>query len=223
MQSGKLRLAHGWTLDRDPVTSRVLVCAFLRPAVKAVPSTMARRLGFCRCTLLAEAKPGVASRWTTTDSGLEVSLATAGVEAHDVAMELLLCLGQALWERLSEAELRAYWLLLREEISKGVEGEIDEQALEEKRSLFASRANAASAGRLMRYGRASFAGTAAEYVHSLWHDVTVRAGPDYLPAPELRRRLELLAGWFPPDRGYRLFPSSHSACPGSFPASPQLQ
>ncbi len=140
---------------------------------------------------------------------------TAGAEEHDVAMELLLCLGQALWERLSEAELRAYWLLLREEISKGVEGEIDEQALEEKRSLFASRANANSAGRLTRYGRASFAGTAAEYVHSLWHDVTVRAGPDYLPAPQLRRRLELLASWFPPDRGYRLFPCSRGARPGS--------
>jgi hypothetical protein len=88
-------------------------------------------------------------------------------------------------------------------------------ALEEKRSLFANRANANSAGRLKRYGRASFAGTAAEYVHSLWHDVTVRAGPDYLPPPQLRRRLELLAGWFPPDRGYRLFPSSHRARPGS--------
>jgi len=211
MQSAKLRLAHGWTLDSGPDTSPALVRAFLRPAVKAVPSTMARRLGFCRCTLPAEAQPGVASRWTMTDSGLEVSLATAGVEEHDVAMELLLCLGQALWERLSEAELGVYWLLLGEEIGQGVEGEIDEQALEEKRSVFASRAHAASAGRLLRYGRASFAGTAAEYVHSLWHDVTVRAGPDYLPAPQLRRRLELLAGWFPPDRGYRLFPSSRGA------------
>lgn len=220
MQSGQLRLAHGWTLNPGSGASRALVCEFIRPAVKAVPSTMARRLGFCRSTLLAEAKPGVASRWTITDSGLEVSLATAGVEAHDVAMELLLCLGQALWERLSEAELCAYWLLLREEIGKGVEGEIDEQALEEKRSLFASRANAESAARLMRYGRASFAGTAAEYVHSLWHDVTVRTGPDYLPAPQLRRRLELLAGWFPPDRGYRLFPSPHRACPGSAAATP---
>jgi hypothetical protein len=172
---------------------------------------MARRLGFCRSTLLAEAKPGVASRWTITDGGLEVSLATAGGEAHDVAMELLLCLGQVLWDKLQEAEIRAYWLLLREEIGDGVEGEIDEQALEAKRSLLASRAHANSAAQLLRYGRASFAGTAAEYVHSLWHDVTVRAGPDYLPAPELRRRLELLADWFPPDRGYRLFPSSQSA------------
>jgi len=32
---------------------------------------------------------------------------TAGTEEHDVAMELLLCLGQGLWERLADGELRA--------------------------------------------------------------------------------------------------------------------
>jgi hypothetical protein len=98
-------------------------------------------------------------------------------------MELLLCLGQALWERLSETELRAYWMLLFDEISMGVEGEIDEQAFEGKRSLFKTRSHANSAERLTRYGRASFAGTAAEYVHCLWHEVTVRTGPDHLPVP----------------------------------------
>jgi hypothetical protein len=50
-----------------------------------------------------------------TSGGLEVSVTTAGLEEHDVAMELLLCLGQGLWERLSDAELRAYWMLLNDE------------------------------------------------------------------------------------------------------------
>jgi hypothetical protein len=179
---------------------------FIRPAVRAVPSSMARRLGSCRISLPAEAKAGVASQWTLTDGGLEVSVASTGFEEHDVAMELLLCLGQALWERLSEVELRAYWALLYGEIGAGIEGEIDERALEEKRSLFKSRSHANSAWRLERYGLSSFAGTAAEYVHSLWHEVTVRTGPEYLPALPLRRRLELMARWFPPDRGHRLFP-----------------
>jgi hypothetical protein len=34
-------------------------------------------------------------------------------------MELLVCLGQALWDRLSAAELRAYWTILRVEINSG--------------------------------------------------------------------------------------------------------
>ena len=203
-----LRLAHGWTLIRGPSLSATLVREFIRPAVRAVPSSMARRLGSCRLSLPAEVAPGVASRWSMTDGGLEVSVTTAGVEEHDVAMELLLCLGQGLWERLSDGELRAYWMLLCDEISMGIEGEVDEQALVEKRFLFKSRSNANNGKRLAGYGRASFAGTVAEYVHCLWHEVTVRTGPDYLPVEPLRRRLELIARWFPPNWGYRLFPAA---------------
>jgi hypothetical protein len=58
-----------------------------------------------------------------------VSVTTKEFEEHDIAMELLVCLGQALWERLSVAELSAYWTILRDEINSGIEGEIDEQAL----------------------------------------------------------------------------------------------
>jgi hypothetical protein len=202
------RLAHGWELIRGPGLSDALVREFIRPAVRAVPSSLARRLGCCRISLPMEVAAGVASRWTMTDGGLEISVTTQGTEEHDIAMELLLCLGQALWEKLSGAELRAYWILLSEETGAGIEGEIDEQALDEKRSLLKSRSHAASLRRLARYGRASFAGSAAEYVHCLWHEVTVRTGPDYLPAARLRRRLELLARWFAPDRGYRLFPAA---------------
>jgi len=88
---------------------------FIRPPVRALPCSMARRLGPCRISLPAEVASGVASRWTMTSGGLEVSVTTAGLEEHDVAMELLLCLGQGLWERLSDAELRAYWMLLNDE------------------------------------------------------------------------------------------------------------
>lgn len=217
MQSRPLRLAHGWTLSRDSGISDSLVSEFIRPAVRVVPSSMARRLGPCRILLLAEAEAGVTSRWTRTTSGLEVSVTTGQFEEHDIAMELLVCLGQALWERLSVAELRAYWTSLRDEINSGIEGEIEEQALDEKRSLFESRSHANSVRRLETYGCASFAGTAAEYVHSLWHDVSVRSGANYLPAGPLRRRLQLIASWFPPDRGHRLFPPArrHTGPPPS--------
>jgi hypothetical protein len=197
--------------SRGSGTSDALMREFVRPAVRAMPSSMAQRLGSCRISFLAEAEAGVTSRWTTTSRGVEASVATGGFEEHDVAMELLLCLGQVLWERLSDAELREYWMLLWDEINVGIEGEIDEQALEEKRSLFESRSHASSAGCLARYSRASFAGTAAEYVHCLWHDVTVRSGPDYLPTKPLQGRLKLMARWFPPDRGHHLFPSSAHA------------
>ena len=205
MRSGRLSLAHEWKLIRSPQVTEALIRDFVRPAVRAVPRSLALRLGPCRIALLAEMEGDAASGWIMADDGLEVSVATAGMEQHDVAMELLVCLGQAAWERLTDRELRAYWTLLREEIDAGVEGEIDEQAMEEKRTLLEGSLPAASRRRLARYGCASFAGTAAEYVHCLWHEVTVRMGPDYLPAQVLRRRLELLAEWFPPNPGQRLF------------------
>jgi hypothetical protein len=206
MQARPLRLAHKWLLIRDSGVSESLVRGFIRPAVCAVPSSMARRLGACRVALLAQREADVTSRWTTTNGSLEVSLTTGEFEEHDIAMELLVCLGQALWGRLSVAELSAYWTILRDEIDSGIEGEIDEQALDEKRFLFESRAHANSARHLESYGSSSFAGTAAEYVHCLWHDVSIRSGAEYLPAEALRRRLELITRWFPPDRGHRLFP-----------------
>ncbi len=205
MRPGLMRLAHGWTLISSPGTSRTLVRDFIRPSARAVPSSVARRLGICRVLIPGETKPDETSRWLWTEAAMEVSGAAAGIDEHDVALELLLCLGQALWEKLSDAERRPYWNLLDEEIRAGVEGEIDEQALEAKRHLFKGRAQASNAVALRRYGRASFAGTTAEYVHCLWHEVTVRSGRDYLPSSALRRRLEFMARRFPPDRGYRLF------------------
>jgi len=199
------RLAHGWTLACEPPVPQSLAREYIRPAVRAVPSSMARRIGPCRIALAAGEGSDIASRWTARAGALEVWVATADVEPHDAAMELLTCLGQALWEKLTEEELRLYWALLNEEIGLGIDAEIDEESLERKRSLLKSLTCARSMRRLMEYGRASFAATAAEYVHCLWHDVTVRSGPGCLPVPQLRRRLELLARWFPPDRGYRLF------------------
>jgi len=196
------RLAHGWQLTDPAEVPGGMVREFIRPAVRAVPSSMALRLGSCRISLVSPADSTVTSRWTETDAGLEVFVTTSDLEDHDIAMELLVCLGQALWGRLTTDELRAYWTILERETSEGITGEIDEQALEEKRASTGRRQS------LERYGFASFAGTAAEYIHCLWHDVTIRTGPDHLPAPQLRRRLDLLARWFPPDRGHRLFPAT---------------
>jgi len=146
------------------------------------------------------------SRWTQTNDALEIEVASEEIEGHDLALEILLCLGQALWESASAEAREVYLRLLAAEIEAGVAGEIDEESLSEKRALFANRASARSRIRLLYYARASFASTVAEYIHSLWHDVTVRTGEEHLPAQWLRRRLEFLARWFPPDRGHRLFP-----------------
>jgi len=198
-------LAHGWRLDRRPGSPEEIVREFLRPAVRAVPRSLAARLLPCRIAL-APKLGDASSQWVETAEAIEITVAFEGEQPHDVALEFLTCVGQALWEVAEPAEQRAYLRLLKDELDANVTGEIDEDALREKRLLLSSRVLAASNRQLAKYARVSFAGSAAEYVHCLWHDVTVREGPEHLPPDALRRRLELFARWFPPNRGYRLFP-----------------
>src|SRR6266478_5441742 len=171
----------------------------IREAMSSVPAALARRLGAVQFELRASEEE-VASRWRWGETGVEVEVNLNETSPHDCALELLTCLGQALWNSASAEERRAWLELLREEIEAEVEGEIDEGALREKRAMLSSRVLAASPRRMERYAEASFAGTLAEYVHTLWHEVTVQAGPDYLPLLWLRRRFELFSRWFPAAR-----------------------
>lgn len=206
VRTGSYRLAHGWRLEDRAGVEPDVVRKFLRPAVRAVPASLAARLGPCRIVAQALLEgEELRSQWTLARGGLEIVLATAGVEPHELALELLLCVGQALWEAAPQD--RPGWLrLLDEELSAGVAGEIDEEVFEFKRALLSTPAAARSLRRTERYAAAAFAATVAEYVHALWHDVTVREGPEHLPPAALRRRLEYLAQRYPPNRGYRLFP-----------------
>jgi hypothetical protein len=77
MENTGLRLAHGWKLDAGRVAPPPLIHEFIRPAVRAVPSRMAHQLGLCRVLLVSSlGGSDLASQWTATDRGAEVSLAT---------------------------------------------------------------------------------------------------------------------------------------------------
>src|SRR5262245_20371525 len=95
-----LPLPHGWRLMAKPPLSLEIVRDFIRPAIRAVPRSMARRLPPCIFLLVASLeKEDIASQWTHIEDALEITVSTEGVDPHDVAFELLLCLGQVLWEK----------------------------------------------------------------------------------------------------------------------------
>jgi hypothetical protein len=165
---------------------------------------VAARIGECKLRVSGNLEPrDLTSQWTETRRGIEVEVSLRDAGPHEVALEFLYCLGQALWESAPDDERTGWLRLLLDEFATGVPGEIDVDSFDEKRRLMAAPGDFEQ---LERYTGASFAATAAEYVHAMWHDVTVRSGPEHLPAAALRRRLEWFAARLPPDPEQELFP-----------------
>ena len=99
---GPRRLGHGWELCAVRAISATLISRFIRPAVRAIPPAMAQQLGFCRVSVVDDlGGPTVVSRWTASGRELEIEIATAVRKGHDVALDLLLCVGQALWTKVT--------------------------------------------------------------------------------------------------------------------------
>jgi hypothetical protein len=214
-------LAHGWEFHAAVTLTPAEERAMVREPAQAVPATIAARLGKLRVLVV----PFVACResgdavcfskpegethsavWVETSERICLVLPCRELDPHDTGFEFLASLGELLWPRLTPAEVDEYSRLLEEELRTKVPGEIDEDAYAAKQALLTGRArHQRNREKLERYGNISFVGTVAEYMHGLWHDVQIRVGPEHLPLPQLRRRLNLLAALFPPNPGYSVF------------------
>jgi len=214
-------LAHGWELHAAVPLTPAEERTILREPAQAVPATIAERLGklrvlavpFVACReagdVVCFSKPQTETHtavWLEIGEVIHLLLACRELNPHDTGFEFLASISELLWPRLSNEEVQHYIHLLEEELSTGVSGEIDEEAYAAKQALHTRRARHARSGeKFERYRNLSFVGTVAEDMHGLWHDVQVRVGPEHLPVPQLRRRMNLLADLFPPNPGYSLF------------------
>ena len=213
-------LAHDWemhaTYPLTPVEERTIV----REPAQAIPAAVAKRLGKMRILVVpylacsesgdsvSFVKPGGETHtavWQETSERISLVLAGRELTPHDVGFEFLASIAELLRARLSPTEMARYGQLLDQELQRGVPGEIDEDSLAAKQRLLTYQTWRRRRAQFDRYCEASFASTLAEYMHGLWHDVQIRVGPEHLPLPALRRRLDLLAEMFPPNPGYRVF------------------
>jgi hypothetical protein len=213
-------LAHGWQLHAavslTPAEERTIV----REPSQAVPGSIGERLGSLRVLIvpyiacfdtgdvIAFTKPKGETHsavWLEGPERIHLLLPCRELDAHDTGFEFLASIAELLRPRLRPEEVGRYTALLEEELRVSVEGEIDEEALGAKRRLLGSRLRRRNPELFDRYRDVSLVSTVAEYMHGLWHDVQIRVGPDHLPLPPLRRRMELLAELFPPNPGYQVF------------------
>jgi hypothetical protein len=214
-------LAHGWdmhsALPLSPSEERMAV----REPAQAVPGAVAKRLGPVRVLLVpyiacldggdvvSFSKPRSEAHtvvWIEARARTNILLACRELDAHDTGFEFLASIAELARPHLSEEELEQYSELLREELELEVPGEMDKEALAAKQALAGPRAARRRRTETFdQYRDLSLASTLAEYMHGLWHDVQIQTGPDHLPLPQLRRRIQWMAKIFPPNPGYEVF------------------
>src|SRR5712692_3559947 len=199
-------LTHEWEMHSavplTPAEERTMV----REPAQAVPEAAAKRLGkvrvllvpFVSCSMSGDlvcfSKPKGethSSVWLEADERIHLVLPCRELDAHDTGFEFLASIAELVHPRLESRELERYSQLLEEELSVGVRGEIDEDAVAAKQPLVKSRTvHRRGRSPFERYRDVSFVSTMAEYMHGLWHDVQIRVGPEHLPLPQLRRRMK---------------------------------
>lgn len=214
------RLANDWEMHSAIALSPSEERTVVREPARAVPQTIARRLGKLRILLVpfvacfptgdmvAFSNPGGEKHsavWLEDKDRIDLILACRDLDAHDTGWEFLASIAELLRSRLTAEELGRYTRMLKEELHIGFDGEIDEEAHEAKQLLRRRGRWSQKGSPFVRYRDTSFTCTCAEYMHGLWHDVQIRLGPEHLPVPILRKRMNLMAEMFPPNPGYRLF------------------
>lgn len=214
------RLAHGWELHSAVLLTPAEERTMVREPAQAVPQKIAERLGPLRilvapyigcfksgdavCFSKPEGETHTAV-WVESDGRTCVVLASKELDAHDTGFEFLASVAHLLVATLNASEMQSYSELLANELSRKVSGEIDPEALEAKQKHLRPAGGSDGESGFAEYRETSLVSTLAEYMHGLWHDVQVRAGPEHLPVRELQNRMMLLAKMFPPNPGYSLF------------------
>lgn len=214
------RLAHDWEMHSAVALSPSEERTMVREPARAVPQTIAHRIGKLRILLVpfvaclpsgdivAFSNPEGEKHsavWLENKERIDMVLACRDLDPHDTGWEFLASIAELLRARLTPDEVARYTLMLQEELAQEFEGEIDEEAYEAKRSLRRRNRWSRTGPQFLKYRDVSFASTCAEYIHGLWHDVQIRLGPEHLPVRVLRRRMILMAELFPPNPGYELF------------------
>ena len=214
------RVANDWDMHSAVALSPSEERTMVREPARAVPQTIARRLGKLRILLVpfiacfptgdmvSFSNPEGEKHsvvWLENKGRIDLLVSCRDLDAHDTGWEFLASVAELLRARLTPDELERYTSLLQEELDMVFEGEIDEEAYETKQVLRKRGRWSRSGLQFLKYRDVSFTGTCAEYMHGLWHDVQIRVGTEHLPVPVLRKRMTLMADLFPPNPGYQLF------------------
>lgn len=113
-------------------------------------------------------------------------------------------------ESWSPEAASGYKAIVREELTSGVHGEVDDDSWQSKQTLRRRQTNVKRESPLFAdYVRQSFIDTLTLYLHGICCDIDVETGPRQLPSRYLRKRLNYLKTLYPPPQGYSVFPEEN--------------
>jgi len=141
-----------------------------------------------------------------------IAFALKDQEVADYHYRFYHMLAELLARRVAEDTLTSYFSLLRDELNSEVHGEVDEESWHLKQGLLRRQTNVRRETKGFReYAMQSFIDTLTLYLHGICCDIDVETGPRQLPSRHLRRRLDLVHGFYPPPDGYAVFPEELNA------------
>lgn len=138
-------------------------------------------------------------------------IATEDISPNAYHYNLYSAVSSLAWE-VAPSEVRQAWSkAIKDELKRGVHGEIDEISWQRKNEVLAKQSQPMRDSKLLRaYLRASFIDTMTLFLHGICCDIDVEPSPRQIPSVEIRRRLELLRSFYPLGEGYALFPEEIS-------------
>ena len=135
-----------------------------------------------------------------------LAFALKGQEVAEYHYRFYNRLATLIGENWTEEVESAYSGLIREELNGEVHGEVDEASWRLKQSIRRGKAGRKDSKAFREYARQSFIDTLTLYLHGICCDIDVETGPRQLASRYLRRRLQVIRGFYPPPKGYAVFP-----------------
>lgn len=177
-----------------------------RPAKMKRPRTPDRNVEFVVSEKPAEGQQSWASQVSFDDETVLV-FALKEQEVAEYHYRLYRHLAGLVADHWPPQIANAYTTLLREELTAGVHGEVDDESWQAKQALRRRQSNVKRPTPLFgEYVRQSFVDTLTLYLHGICCDIDVETGPRQLPSRYLRKRLNLLKSTYPAPSGYAVFP-----------------
>ena len=154
----------------------------------------------------ADAKLVWASAWDTK-KGHVMAFGVKEQEMADYHYHLFHGIAVLVSGLAGKETLSRYSALLRDELNSEVHGEVDENSWRLKQTLRRSKTGVRRETKAFQmYVRQSFTDTLTLFLHGICCDIDIETGPRQLASRHMRKRLELFRGFYPPPKGYAVFP-----------------